>query len=339
MNLNWNQSENEYLIQHYPDLGVQACSLHLNRSPNSILHQTSRLGLKIKTKYTPHVIDFIRTNYPTHGVRFCCQNLNLSKPEVMHVVQRILKIKMNNQHTRNSRIGVYRAPRRLLIDSEQILTTPELVYFLGYLWADGTVGKRRPVVRMQIATDDFLKIEPAIQRILLYSVHSVIKKKQHHKNVSCFYMYDRTFHEWLMKYDFHLKSSVPPIQLLKNISPEYKHLFILGWFDGDGSCYSNKQHRTHEISIISGVDQSWSCLTTILTSLDISYQESQDNRKHGQSSRIRITNIKDIHAFRDYIYSTREKDYLGLKRKFDRISQIEIKANRNKNTSAHQPLA
>lgn len=127
----WSDFELNFLRNNYAILGSHKCSEIIDRSPDTIMKKTSKMGLKINKDVLSEI----------------CENNN----------------KKRQEKRPNSDFKVN-------IEKFTNINTKEVAYFLGYFWADGHVPHKKkrngiPSISMSISTEDCNCIKDCINTI------------------------------------------------------------------------------------------------------------------------------------------------------------------------------
>lgn len=193
--------------------------------------------------------------------------------------------------------------------------TPESVYILGLLWADGYVNKKTNAISLECVEDDicvFYSIFQQTGNFNLYHRNRKNRKPQGIINCSSFNL--STF---LKNNDYLNKSILSPMKILSLIPETLKNYFYRGWVDGDGCFYYNKKLHLMEFVMSGQYEQDWSSLISLCEKLEINYKISNIKTKKGHKhSRFLIKKKQDIVKFGNYIYQGKT---FGLQRKYDRF--------------------
>jgi hypothetical protein len=207
---------------------------------------------------------------------------------------------------------------------QYILTPPTetMVYILGFLWADGTIGSPNSggyITSCEIAHNDFKDLEKIIdtQNIWIKSY----RNRPNRKPQACFRSNNKPFHEFLVKNDYHLKKNVTPAKILNFIPDYFRYLWWRGYFDGDGCLYTHS--GIHQVSFSAAYDYDWSIMKAFIKEkIDIPNPGIQyviTNRGYKYSA-LRITNYFDCIKFCDYIYQ--KNIGIGLERKYNKYLEL-----------------
>ena len=210
--------------------------------------------------------------------------------------------------------------------------TKEFSYFLGYLWSDGFVERKR--IGIQIIKNDALNIINDIQKIDFLNICTYNRSPKNRQPQMVIYFCNVKFYDGFISKYYINKSENAPVTLLQNIPNELKRYFYLGLIDGDGCFYISKNFITKQFYITSSYTQDWSHIENLFKELNITkYEIRQTEEKNGnKSSYIRIKKYDEIKALYDYLYP--DKYEIGLNRKYNKCKLIiEHKPKQLNNTN------
>jgi hypothetical protein len=217
---------------------------------------------------------------------------------------------------------------------DKIKWSKEFVYYLGFLWADGSVYRNG--IRLELIESDSITLINDFNKIdfIKFNTHRRIREGCK-PQMSIYFCNSKLYDNFFSLY-FKDKSILSPKELLKITPDNLKRYFYLGLIDGDGCFYISKNKNT-QFSISSSFEQDWSHIEEIFKSLNIKKykinRRVNKNNMNSQSS-IRVTNYNDILKLSDYIYPNGYE--LGLKRKYDKC--LSIINNRPKYTCNNQNI-
>src|SRR5690348_29144 len=104
---------------------------------------------------------------------------------------------------------------------KELLTTPEFIYFLGYIWADGNLAKDGNRLSLEIVKDDMDTILPIFKKIL--KINNIYERSRFRYNKPCrttsnLMVTDICFANFLRSCGFgNRKAGESPLELLKKI--------------------------------------------------------------------------------------------------------------------------
>lgn len=193
-------------------------------------------------------------------------------------------------------------------------------YLLGFLWADGYIQDKQYGVRCEIVSEDAAFLSDIFKELPFKS--HIRKRKSTWKETTTFYLNDKKVFNHFVSLGYTTKSVDAPVKPLLEI-PEYLHsYFFRGYFDGDGCFYFKPNpNKLTQFIMCSSYNQDWSSVIKLFDNLNIKYGlQNQICKNTNSSSKIRVTNKKDIIKLGEYIY--KDYDGIGLKRKYDKYLEI-----------------
>lgn len=192
---------------------------------------------------------------------------------------------------------------------------PISVYILGLLWVDGYVNKKNKQVIIECAGDDIDYFYTLFSDTGCYGLYD--RKNRKTKTI---YSNSLELSNFLKECNYTKKGELTPNKILSKINKDLHKYFILGWFDGDGCFYINK--GITQMTITGGCNQKWDGMIDICNELNINFNIRIIERKEGNYSQFRVTNMGDIVSFGEYIYGNHN---IGLNRKKDKFNLIKEK--------------
>lgn len=195
--------------------------------------------------------------------------------------------------------------------------TKERAYFLGFLWADGSIV--RTSISIEIKSTDMEELIDIFNHSFEWAVYH--RSRLNRSPQTTISRTNKSFNSYLRDHDYHIKSRVSPNKILATLTDEMKKYFFRGFIDGDGSFYHNKRGYLKQFSIGGSYYQDWSAITKLFDSLSIASKVCHRISKLGhKDSYVRITNTSDIQKLYDYLYDP--KDGIYLTRKLDKCEEI-----------------
>ena len=192
------------------------------------------------------------------------------------------------------------------------------VYFLGYLWADGSIEKYRCV--LEIVEEDAIDIIDDIMKIDFLDIKVMRRSRKNRKPQMSIYFCNSKFYNDYISIYFKNKSFISPIKLINNIPDELLRYFYLGLIDGDGCWYNNKTNRQFYVS--SCYNQDWSHIINLFeinNIINYNIKRIISNKNH-KSSCIRLSKYSDIVKLYNYLYPNEYE--IGLKRKYNKCLEL-----------------
>ncbi len=217
------------------------------------------------------------------------------------------------------------------------IQSPEAAYILGLLWADGNVeynGKNYYRIRLSNQVRDFKIFATIFRKTGPWVIRYKLAQTQNRQPQGEAVVSNKWLGQFLIENDYHAKECMSADKILEQIPNHLKHYWFLGLLDGDGCITTGERLSDASLNICSNYDQNWRFMENLFQSLRIKYCISKGNytpknqTKQQKCSKIRITNSNDILKFCDYIYQSRNINQIGLKRKFEKYSQIKKDFNK-----------
>ncbi|MEK6884128.1 MAG: hypothetical protein AABY22_31150, partial [Nanoarchaeota archaeon] len=255
-----------------------------------------------KIKWQEHEIQFLRDHYPENGVNFCVGKLNRSRPSILN---KCFELKIQ-----------WIVKNKSFIDLNKF-DTPKFAYLLGFLWADGHVQKKRPIVMLSIQEKDEKEIKELLEYSGEWKYH--YNNKKNGKRYFSAAVYDVFFYKKLKELGFIEKSNSNFSKVLEVLSQENRKYFIRGYFDGDGYVAENK----YKIVIAAPYNCDWSSLRSETSDKNIEWIIEFQQDDIGRASCAVISNERCYLNFFKYIYGG---EFFGLSRKRDRFIFFIIKS-------------
>lgn len=199
-------------------------------------------------------------------------------------------------------------------------STPEVVYLLGYLWADGCLWLPTNTLTLDCVADDMKAIAPVLDKTgewLKTNMHRKGKRpSQIAKTVNA------RLARFLVSHGFEHKSTRSPDSLICLIPERLRHFFWRGYFDGDG-CVS----KGFKVSVAGSFEQDWTAWEKLLLSLNVSYAIRRRVLRIGsKGSSVCIDGQTGQLRLLDYLYSGFFVDGIGLHRKHAAYQKLKTHA-------------
>lgn len=200
------------------------------------------------------------------------------------------------------------------------ILTPEVVYWLGYLSADGSVVGNNIKLNINSKDEDvlenfkhFLNAENPINH---HKSHCHYKDEERYFDASSFKVVSPKIVQRLSDFGIVQGKKYKDIDFMENIPEEYLIDFIIGSFDGDGSVSPNSGARA-TISISCNKKLS-KAIAKCFKDSDIFYNMKERNRINV----FYLTRKDSVSKFRK-LYIEASKQYPVLNRKLTKFLEIE----------------
>lgn len=204
--------------------------------------------------------------------------------------------------------------------------TPNSIYLLGLLWADGYIHSKSNSISLECVKEDIDYFYPIFLTTGEYNLS--YRKREGRREQGLINCSSLELSSFLKTNDYLFKSTTTPSKILSIIPKNLHSYFYLGWSDGDGCFYYNDKKTLIQFIISGSYDQDWNCLGLLCNSLDINYRIDKfiTNKKH-KYSRFLINKNEDILRFGNFIYNDLS---LGLPRKLHKFKDIKNYINERK---------
>lgn len=275
------------------------------------------------------IVTFLKSEYPMEGPAKCAKRLDLSLGRIKYLAKKhglsMCEEGISQLFTR--RDGDY---TKYSVDPTQFfdVTTPEVAYILGMIWADGSIRLHVPtrshsVCVYQNTSDmsDIAKVLDKTGRWNYYDRHRDGGLPSTTANIS-----NKPLVKYLRKLGYESKATGSADAVLSTIPDHLKPYWFRGLFDGDGNlyvCRTGLRKGGVRVNISSDYDQDWSYLKKLCERLKIEYgimrniqrEEALTGRRH-RNSCFTLSRYADVCILMNYIYQGRELDGIGLNRKW-----------------------
>ena len=212
--------------------------------------------------------------------------------------------------------------------NRKIKMEKELVYLLGYFYADGYLKKSRQYTypTLEMIKSDSENILNCLNKLKIkYSISCRFRKNSKNEQICIRILADD---KNIDLFRFVIMDKINMLNVLNYINKKDLCYFLRGFFDGDGCIsISNTNNRFY---FYGSFDQDWSIVFDILKTLNIKYTFQQVIRKNGKhkSTHICISNKCGINILYEYMYPDRKYDF-GLFRKYEKLNSIQSLIKRN----------
>lgn len=254
----------------------------------------------VKRFFTQAECDFIRNNFTQLGAKKCAISLGRSH---FYIEKKAAALGVTRRTGKQWRID--KSPCKVNMTLFETIRMPAVAYFLGFLWADGHVTKKKNTIQIHVHQDDGIELQKIFIPIVPFGVLNYTKKSQY-----VFYLSDLRLHDFLVEHDYLVKSLATPTKILNQIPTNLRCYFWRGYFDGDG-CFTKKSNIC--VSFTGSFNQNWT--DTQIMIWNITNEVPKIARRQGQkgaSSFVYVYGRKKVRALLDFLYAG---DTFGLSRK------------------------
>ena len=184
-----------------------------------------------KSVYTPEITEFIRENYPMKGAIYCAEQIggNFTALRI-----RLFAARIGIRHNKN-----YEGPTCNIEDFKNP-STPQMAYFLGLLWGDGSIDNDK--VRLRVVKEDGLVFYDIIKDLANFRTYDFQDKKNECRLALSIVLSNRKLVKYLIEVGYKEKSLISPTKVLATIPKDLQRFFWLGFTDADG-CFCLKKQK------------------------------------------------------------------------------------------------
>lgn len=284
---------------------------------------------KINTAWSEKEINILKQFYTKNGIQYCLSLLNKSKSAIYYKTS-ILGLKVDKEiRKKNNKIAQFKFQKerpnndfKINVDQFLDITSKEVVYFLGFFWADGYLLTSRNELRFSILDSDMNSIKNTLDKLGQWNYN--VRHRTGFKKICTAITSNRRLCEFMIENDYDKKSFVSADKILTKIPDELKHYFFRGLIDGDGCISVNKRKKV--LSISSSNKQDWKYVETKCIELNIINNIYRYNTTKGSYSCIEMNGVNSK-KFGDYIYQDYLNDRIGLQRKYNKYEIISEAIN------------
>jgi hypothetical protein len=110
------------------------------------------------------------------------------------------------------------------------IQTPFIAYFLGFLWADGTISKKTSNIKLKIVNKDFEDIQDKVFELAESWRFRIDRDgNPNHQDQAVLEINHWEFRDFLAKYDYLIKSGASAKKILSIIPEKFKHYWWRGF--------------------------------------------------------------------------------------------------------------
>lgn len=172
------------------------------------------------------------------------------------------------------------------LNPEQFLniTSPEVAYILGLLWADGYIYKKNyfNTINIECKKEDLEYVKDVFMKIGKWNIY--YRKRINRAEQMTFHTNNVYICDFLIRNDYGSKSFLSADKILSNIPNDIKHYWFRGIVDGDGCFYINEDKKIYQFSLSGPYEQDWTYFENLCRQLKIKYtiarrEQKQKDRK------------------------------------------------------------
>lgn len=272
--------------------------------------------------YTDKDLIFIKEYYPEKGPKYCSERLKISIPSIIRKAREMglfISDEKRKQIHRKAINEYNESIGREIFNPEQFISkyTPEAIYSLGLIWADGCMIRKE--VRFSNQIDDAIIFYKILLKTGCWKMF-----KYECKNHSTWKKIGRitASSPELHKYLIDMKYNESPEKIINSLPQNIKHYWFRGIIDGDGCWYIGKDGTSRRFTLAGPYEENWIYFTTLLDKLNIGYKICRNINKCGKNSTVCIYKKDDIKKLGEYVYNGFENDKIGLNRKYEKYIKL-----------------
>lgn len=258
--------------------------------------------------------EYILENYSIFGPKIISKKLNRSEKTIINFA------KKNNLILQKCGLSIEDAPDFLVnlnfysILEEKI--TPELAYWIGFTWADGSVNKSS--IRIEITKEDGEILKETFNKIFPFSIS--YRERSGRKPQMTFSVNSKETVELLFSLGKYPKTSESHEKIFNYLNDEELWIYFLrGLIDGDGNFYINEKEKYAQFTIASNYNQDWTFLNKILNKFNPNFRQFEEKRG-SKGSHFKITGRENLINFINYLKYP--EITIGLLRKQEKANAI-----------------
>ena len=192
------------------------------------------------------------------------------------------------------------------------IDTPEKAYWLGFMYADGTVASNKNGVSLELQLSD----KEHVEKFRKFIQWEGVVRTDHFRARLC--VQDKTIREDLIRLGcVPRKSLILKFPINEQVSDKYVYHFIRGYVDGDGSIHISKPVGTNGTrNIIVQVLGTKEFLSTLLYKMQVTRTIRQENIKKYPDSNCYSFEISGIKAckFLSKLFKDADDNFLARKK-------------------------
>lgn len=199
------------------------------------------------------------------------------------------------------------------------ITSPDISYILGLLWADGYLsdGKKSYSINILANRLDLEEVLPLFNKVGVWSIYE--RNSENRQPRLQIHYSSKSLWELFKDYGYADKSICSAETVLKHIPDPLKHYWFRGYFDGDGSIRVGKTSGT--VTFTGAYKQDFTFIKCLLKALGIDYNECQTYYERGSFSQINFSGKEQLKIFYDYVY---KGSAFGFSRKREKFEMLPV---------------
>lgn len=259
----------------------------------------------------------LKKHYPQNGAKSCATLLKRSETSIRRKVYKLgLRVSEKRKKEAQSQCAAKRKPKRHNEYKVNALSfsgnlSPQAVYVLGFLWADGYLNNEHSV-KVEGSKSDIEEIYPTFLKTGKWNLY--FRNRPNRKPQALIQTSNKHLVKFLSQHNYSPKN-YGPATILNLIPKQLRHMWLRGYMDGDGCWYLHTKNYLRQFSLAGAYDQNWASVETLLNSLGVQYKVVRRTQGTSQSSVIRITGKENLSKLGAFVYQDFPEIGLSRKRK------------------------
>lgn len=210
-------------------------------------------------------------------------------------------------------------PYAVPLEQFKTVTTKEVAYILGLLWADGNIymNSKCNNISIECVAEDVETFAPLFFTTGKWNQY--FRTRKNRRPSSTLRTQNKPLCLYLASLDFDAKSVESHKKVIESIPANLFPYWLLGLFDGDGTFANDCK----SIEFSGPYEQDWSFLKTTLERFEIKSKHykyiNKNNPKYSHSS-FRIHDKASVRNFIKLVYA--DKNFCSLRRKKEKIERL-----------------
>lgn len=284
-------------------------------------------------RFTKEEDQFLIDNYHLLGLIESANSLNRCVGSIQYRrkflnIQKLTKEEFSKVMTGKIKHKTRQLPKKVPVEQFINVTSPEVAYILGLIWADGYVKPGEKVVVTGVKED----LESSICVFEKTGEWNIIEQERERYGVKCkpvirINTCNILLSEYLDSKGYKSNSVNSACSILETIPDNLKKYWFRGLFNGDGHVQCSKRGGNRKDQIRIGVascyEQDWTYLKNVCEKLQIKYSIykrviNKPLGKVNKSSSFSVQSFEGCNKFLNFIFEGYSEDKIGMSRKYEK---------------------
>lgn len=257
-------------------------------------------------EYTKDELEFLVKNYETRGIKFCANHLNRTCRSVSYCA--------------NKKLGLYRNSwkSKFCLKKVENIENGETAYVLGFLWADGFVGKKS--VGIELDLNDLLEVKPIFDSVMEWKFYT---RKREYSATGELRKNSKEICQFLSSLGYKDKSIRFSKEIIESIPKNLIKYFLRGFLDGDG----NITPEHYSVRFCGPINYDWTEIENLLKVMGVKSRINKSSSINENTGNLNsysfliVSGKSNFLKFLTFIYDERDTDNIGLTRKFNKYQE------------------